>query len=351
MSAVRIFAEIEDTFAKSIPLATLFEAGTIEKLASILEIDGWAPPESSLVPIQPNGKRPTFFCVHAKGGNVLFYKDLAARLGNDQPFYGIQARRLAGRQVGHESVEEMAAYYIKEIKSLQPKGPYYLGGSSFGGLAAFEIARQLSAAGDEIGLLALLDTGTPDYPIFLPSTTKFRSKVYEAVRRIQHHRDSLTQLEKQERFNYIKAKIGRVQLKYKRKFRNSYKKAVREFFTRFRDESAIPSKYLQLEDKIWKAGQQYAPKYYAGKVTLFIASVQPLGIVADRSLGWDRFTDRLEIHEVPGHHGSIVKEPYVSVTAKKLRACIDRTLNDRQQTNHSFEQEASRQSRYDVAGV
>ena len=147
----------------------------------------WAAPEASLVPIQTQGSKPPFFCVHAKGGNVLFYKDLARYLGTDQPFYGLQARRLAGRQVGHDSVEEMAAFYIKEIKDFQPQGPYYIGGSSFGGLAAFEIAQQLRKQGDEIAMLALLDTGTPDYPQLLPTTTKMRSRIYSAIRRFQHH--------------------------------------------------------------------------------------------------------------------------------------------------------------------
>lgn len=108
LQAVRMFAEVEKTFNKNIPLATLFQAGTIEKLAAILRQEGWAEPESSLVAIQPKGSKPPFFCVHAKGGNVLFYRDLARHLGEDQPFYGIQARRLGGRQVGHASVEEMA---------------------------------------------------------------------------------------------------------------------------------------------------------------------------------------------------------------------------------------------------
>src|SRR4030095_6864448 len=155
LQAVRMFAQVEKTFGKTIPLATLFQAGTIKKLADILRKDGWSSPESSLVPIQPNGSKPPLFCIHAGGGHVLFYRDLARRLGSDQPFYGIQARRLRGRQVAHSSVEEMAAHYIEEMRTVQPNGPYYLGGSSFGGLVAFEMARQLDAQGAEVALVAL----------------------------------------------------------------------------------------------------------------------------------------------------------------------------------------------------
>ena len=326
LQAVRMFAEVEERFAKNIPLATLFEAGTIKQLADLLRQDGWAAPEASLVPIQTQGSKPPFFCIHAKGGNVLFYKDLARYMGIDQPFYGLQARRLAGRQVGHDSVEEMAAFYIKEIKDFQPQGPYYIGGSSFGGLAAFEIAQQLRKQGDEIGMLALLDTGTPDYPRLLPTTTKMRSRIYSAIRRFQHHRDSLMLLGNSERLAYVGTRLRKVRLKYRRRIRDAYKKTVRDVYSRVGRSGTIPKKYIQLENLIWKAGLKYAPRPYAGKVTLFRATIQPLGIVPEPTLGWDRYvTGELEIHDVPGHHGSIVTEPFVRVLAEKLVQCMEQT--------------------------
>src|SRR5262249_32598684 len=154
--------------------ATLFEAGTIEKLADIIEQKDWAQPESSLVPIQPQGDRPRLFVIHAGGGNVIFYRDLAKHLGDDQPLFGLQARRLGGRQIGHKTIEEMATFYIKEIKTLQPKGPYLLGGSSFGGLVAYEMAQQLNKACEEVSVLALLDTGGPNYPEAINGNSKTR---------------------------------------------------------------------------------------------------------------------------------------------------------------------------------
>lgn len=334
LQAVRMFAEVEERFAKNIPLATLFEAGTIKQLAGLLREDGWAAPEASLVPIQTQGSKPPFFCVHAKGGNVLFYKDLARYLGTDQPFYGLQARRLAGRQVGHDSVEEMAAFYIKEIKDFQPHGPYYIGGSSFGGLAAFEIAQQLRKQGDEIAMLALLDTGTPDYPRLLPTTSKMRSRIYSAIRRFQHHRDSLMLLRNSERLAYVGTRLRKVRLKYRRRIRDAYKKTVRDVYSRVGRAGTIPKKYIQLENLIWKAGLNYAPRPYAGKVTLFRATIQPLGIVPDATLGWGRYvTGELEVHDVPGHHGSIVTEPFVRVLAEKLVRCMERTWQRDLSTN------------------
>lgn len=325
LQAVRMFAEIEKTFNKNIPLATLFEAGTIEKLAEILRQDVWDAPESSLVPIQPKGTKPIFFCVHAKGGNVLFYRDLARHLGEDQPFYGIQARRLGGRQVGHHDIKEMAEFYIREIQTVQPEGPYFLGGSSFGGLAAFEIAQQLRAAGHEVAMLALLDTGTPDYPKFLPGTTRLKRRFYNFVRRFQLQRDNLKSLDARGKFDYALQKLSKVRLRYRRKIRDNYKKAVRRIYQIFKGKSAIPKSYIQLEDQIWRAGQNYAPQIYDGKVTLFRATLQPLGIQADATLGWQKFIGgELEIHDVPGHHGSIVVEPYVAELAEKLKMCLEK---------------------------
>ncbi len=324
LQAVRMFAEVEESFGKNIPLATLFEAGTIEKLAGILRQDGWAEPESSIVPIQPAGTKQPFFCVHAKGGNVLFYRDLAKHLGEDQPFYGIQARRLGGRQVGHATVEEMAEFYIKEMKAIQPVGPYYIGGSSFGGLAAFEIAHQLQRQGEKIALLALFDTGTPDYPKMLPTTTAFRSKLYEMIRRIQHHRDSLMAFSAKERADYILDKLKKVKLQYRRKINNIYKKAVRKFYLKTKGTGSIPKNYIQIEDQISKAGLKYSPRVYSGKMTLFRASHQPLGIKPDPTLGWQNLVKgELEIHEIEGHHGSIVAEPYVKNLALQLNQCIE----------------------------
>ena len=244
--------------------------------------------------------------------------------GKNQPFYGIQARRLGGRQVGHATDEEMAEFYIKEMQTIQPEGPYYLGGSSFGGLAAFEIAQRLVKKGEKIAILALFDTGKePDYPKMLPNTTALRSKVYEMIRRFQHHRDSLMAFSAKERTDYVVDKLKKVKLQYRRKINNTFKKAVRKFYlkpgNRFNSEKLYSNRKLQ----IWKAGQKYQPQVYSGKMTLFRASNQPLGIQPDETLGWENLVaGGIEIHEVPGHHGSIVAEPYVRVLSEKLNDCL-----------------------------
>jgi thioesterase domain-containing protein len=107
------------------------------------------------------GSRIPFFCVHAIGGAVFSYVELAQSLGPDQPFHALQARGLDGRSEPFTDLEEMAAGYVRAIRTVQPEGPYQLGGWSFGGAVAFEMARQLRAAGDRVDLLALLDSWSP----------------------------------------------------------------------------------------------------------------------------------------------------------------------------------------------
>ena len=321
LQAVHMFVEVERAFGKRVPIATLFEAGTIERLADILRRDEWSEPESSLVAIQPNGTKPPFFCVHARGGNVLFYRDLARYLGPDQPFYGLQARRVGGRQVGHETVEEMAEYYINEIRTLQPNGPYFLGGASFGGLAAFEMARQLLIQGSKVALLALFDSGTPDYSKLLPRTASFRTSIDRFFNRIQFHRNSLRMLDAQERVTYLQSKVLKLRRNYRRKLNNTYKRAGRTFYSLV--ERPVPKSFIQIEDKIWEAYQRYVPQRYAGKATLFRASRQLPGVIPDPTLGWaDLIAGGLEVHVVAGQHAAIVSEPYVKELVDKFAPCL-----------------------------
>ncbi len=158
--ALRMFSAIEQTFGTRLPMALLFQAPTIEQLADVLADEGCTVRWRSLVAIQPEGKNPPFFAVPGVGGNVLVFARLAKLLGNDQPFYGLQARGLDGKEKPFMRVEDMAAHYIDEIRSVQPQGPYLIGGTCTGGLAAYEIAQQLTAKGEEV-VLAIIESWHP----------------------------------------------------------------------------------------------------------------------------------------------------------------------------------------------
>ena len=152
--AARLFTRISRTFGKDLPLATLFQAPTIEQLAKELRPQSQSR-YSTLVPIRTQGDRPPFFCVHGGEGSTLFLHRLAREMPEDQPFYGIEPEGLDGRRFHRTTIPQMAAHYLAEIRKVQPHGPYSIGGYCFGGLVAFEMAQQLVAQGEQASLVAL----------------------------------------------------------------------------------------------------------------------------------------------------------------------------------------------------
>ena len=321
--AVRLMTEVEKQFGKQLPLATLVQAPTIAELADLLRDKAWSASWSSLVPIQPDGTKPPLYCVHAAGGNVLTYLDLARHLGNDQPVFGLQARGLDGKRPPHNSLEEMARDYIEEIREFQRAGPYYLGGTSFGGMIAFEMAQQLVAQGQTVGVLALFDTYGPDYPRYIPGMSGTRLNFRKFVERVDLHVGNFLVAEGTfEKLRYVVTKSIRV--------KNNAIKNTRKRFDRFREFSGhvvrpIPKVLRKVEGASREATARYVPQPYAGRVTLFRASKQPVGIHQDPDLGWTRIARHgVEVFEVPGHHGAIVYEPRIGFLARELTHCLEK---------------------------
>ena len=325
--AVRLFAQIEKRLGKRLPLATLFQAPTVAQLATIIDkrLQKEATAEwSSLVAINPleaaqtSSAKPPFFCVHALGGNVLEYYDLALRLGEDQPFYGLQSQGLDGSRPPHTRVEDMAAHYINEMRELQPEGPYFIGGRSLGGMVAFEIARQLKAQGHEVGLLALLDTYPSGYAKLFRNEATLRAALGRGLRRTKAHLANLSGLSHHEKFSYLinKARFAPDKLRGHiwRRLYNSYDKLGRPLPRALRDIKEFNS----------LAVRAYVPQVYDGHITLFWASAD-LRSSLDLVEGWRALAGGgIEVHEIPGSHLDIVKEPHVGELASKLISCLHR---------------------------
>lgn len=159
ITAMRLVVLMEERFGTAIPLSDFIVAPTVAELAERLRSAGSTTAGfDPLVAIRPEGTRPPLFFAHPMGGNVLCYVPFAKQLPPDQPFYAFQA---AGADVGTEPVrglDQLASHYIAAMRRVQPSGPYHLGGWSFGGFVAFEMARQLHAAGESVASLVLLDT-------------------------------------------------------------------------------------------------------------------------------------------------------------------------------------------------
>lgn len=313
--AVRLFANMEKKFGKRLPLATLFQAPTIAQLAAMLEKDS-SPAWSSLVPIQPDGTRPPFFCVHAVGGNVLEYYDLARHLGTEQPFYGLQSRGLDDQQAPHSSIEEMAAHYLKEIRELQPSGPYFVGGRSFGGIVAYEMACRLRAQDQEVALLALLDSYPVGHQKLSPEAGTLRSKTARALQRIKIHVSNLRGLTLHQKLVYLAGKSQYAPVRIKSK---AWRTIYRSFKKLGRD---VPFALRDVEEFNWLAAREFVPRLYDGRVTLFWAS-SDLRAKFDQIEGWQTLArGGMTLHAIPGTHLDIIKEPHVAELGRILKECL-----------------------------
>jgi thioesterase domain-containing protein len=292
--AARLMHRIKQVHGKSLPLAVLLQAPTIEKLASVLRGDcaeHWA----SLVPVQPEGSKPPFFCVHGVGGNVVGFHELAKRMKPDFPFYGLQSQGLDGKTELHATIESMAAYYLQEIRAVQPKGPYHVGGFSMGGLVAYEMAHQLLAAGEDVGLVVLFDTYATN-----PKSVN----------------ESLKDLLLHPTWTHIK------------RLPSELRKKIRRTMIGAR----LPEYLKKVMSTNAQAAEQYVLRPYSGKVILLRAG-DTWRVADDPYAAWTQYVGELETIQIRGTHMEILREPNVSTLAERLKNCIhgaSETLDERQ---------------------
>jgi thioesterase domain-containing protein len=304
-------SEIQSVFGRNLPVATLFQEGTIERLATLLRA-GEDAHHSHLIAMQPNGTRPPFFCIHPSGGGVLCYIELARELGYDQPFYAIESPELDGRHEVCDRLEEMAARYIEMIRDVQPHGPYFLGGWSMGGVVAYEAARQLIAAGEKVALVALIDSFLLKPQETLPDPgEELQAFIGELIwhvfgKQVPVSEEALKNLEPDERLKYI--------------------------WEQARLSNAIPadvklSDLRRLVDVFQtnvRALRGYTPKSYPERVVLLRASEHDPKTIQDVSVDWGEVVrDGLERYTIPGNHFSIMRSPHVQLLSKQLRLCLE----------------------------
>ncbi len=307
--ALKLFDRIEKSIGMKLPVTALFEAPTIEKLGALLRRGGWTPSWSSLVPIQTAGTKPPFFCVHAVGGNVLNYRLLSRYLGDDQPFYGVQARGLGGTEDPHTTIEEMATAYIEEIKTVQPHGPYYLGGSSSGGVTAYEMAQQLHARGEKVAAVVLLDTHV--FGPVSPVIAKLRDVLLHYPRGLllDHHIGEVLLRTPRGAIEYLS---GRVRARLE-----GVSAPIEATM-----KQATPVTRRVYEANV-RAIMTYVPRPYPGTATLLLSRDLPHRTAYDKRLVWaDLVQGGLTIRFMPGDHETMLDEPVVAEVAPVLAQCL-----------------------------
>ncbi len=321
--AVRLFAMVKKAYRTDFPISILFEAPTVAACAALIEAQiGPATDSTEARPAalpqrrfahlvamheRDGGPRRPFFLVAGMFGNVLNLRHLAQLLGGDRPFYGLQARGLYGDAPPHATIPEAAADYIAELRQVQPRGPYLLGGFSGGGLTAWEMAHQLEQAGEEVALLALLDTPLPRRP-GLTKADKAAIKLAELRRKGPGYLVEWARA----RYEWERAKRNPLPVSPSE---NAFHNAAIEAAFR----SAVAGYDLQQ-----RAGRTvlYRPpldRFYPVTGGRFVSRAREY-VFDDNDL--TRFAPALTVTEVPGDHDSMVLEPNVRVLAARLRAAI-----------------------------
>lgn len=337
--AVRMFAQIEQRFGQKLPLATLFDAPTVAELATQLDtphtpsvevgpepMNGASLPASkpsrtawsSLVPIQPKGSRPPLFCVHAAGGNVLIYRDLARYLGEDQPVYGLQAQGLDGQRPTLTSAEEMTELYLQEVKAIRPQGPYLVGGYCMGGTVALEMAQRLRAQGEEVALLALFETyNWRHMKIDSPWIV-----AYSLYQKINFHLRNFLLLDSAKKVTFFREKYKVLQAR-----QEIWAGTIQAKLGRRPDgtnaEQMIPAQLWATNDQ---AALDYQPRPYPGKITHFRPRAE-YAIHITPGLEWDGLAEGgVETHRMNVYPAGMLVEPFVGQLAVAVRDCITRGL-------------------------
>ncbi|OKH38899.1 non-ribosomal peptide synthetase [Calothrix sp. HK-06] len=325
--AIRLVTQINNVLGQNITPNTFFQAPTIKKLADILRKKDFFTSSSSLVPIQPHGSKRPFFYIHTIYGSLIYSLNLLSKLDADQPVYGLQAKGLDGIESPHTCIEDMASHYIKELKTIQPHGPYFLGGWCAGGVIAYEMAQQLYAQGETVELLTIFDAYPPK---MLPEANKAVNSVSIKIKSSRIHQSmlKLKDIIKRNRSFFsnltLQQQIKSIWQKINHRIHEIIKENVYQFYISM--NLALPRAFFNLavRDAIAQAYKNYYPTVYPGKVIFFraIEQTQEHSHYLER---WEELAGGgLEIHDIPGHHDSIMSEPHVQVLADKLKACIKR---------------------------
>ncbi|ABX06605.1 amino acid adenylation domain [Herpetosiphon aurantiacus DSM 785] len=312
LAAVRLMDRIEKAFNQSLPLSALFQGGTIEQLAVILRQQK-AGSGSALIPIQPGGSQRPLFLVHPIGGNVVCYIQLARAIGGDQPVYGLEAIGLHAGRAPQRQIEVMASHYIEEIRTVQPDGPYLLGGWSFGGVVALEMAQQLILQGQDVALLTLIDSQPPAADrsrmgydpalwllLFAEDTGLISRDAAASLHRVLGELAPDAQLE--HLLGYLQS-LGALPP-------DADLERITRLFTVFTSNM--------------EANDAYNGRIYQQPALLFQADDRGRDGLADHADEWRRLAPDLVCHVVPGTHYSLLQAPVIDGIAEQIRAAIGR---------------------------
>ncbi|MGD1703627.1 AMP-binding protein [Dapis sp. BLCC M229] len=351
LTVVELSDLLQDSLGTSFKATLIFEYPTVAALANYLAKEVLSPQPSAnydiglvadeslgsgfaspVITIQSKGSKPPFFCIPGGVGTAFYLHSLAFHLGQDQPFYGLQARGMDDRAEPQTNVEAIAADYIDALKNIQPQGPYFLGGHSFGGQVAFEISQQLQKQGDEIGLLAIFDIPAPLFSSFIIAGWDDTKYMSEVVRLFEYFLKENLEIS----YNDLKVFSPDEQLDY------VTERLVQKLHVR---PSAAATRQVHgfvkvLKASVYAMGHYHPEKLYPTPITLFRSSDvrvwnSAIGVTdairnqlqKNSCLGWEQLSQgSVELETVPGDHITMMLEPHIQVLAQRLKIRIQEVL-------------------------
>ncbi|MCP3162268.1 alpha/beta fold hydrolase, partial [Myxococcus qinghaiensis] len=307
--ATQVVARVRALMGVDVPLRALFEAPTVEQLASWLEGTRAGGAVRDCVTLQGEGSGTPVFFVHAVGGAVGPYRLLARTLGTERPFYGLQAPGLDGDEAPLEQVDALARRYVASMRAVRPEGPYILGGWSMGGVIAFEMARELERQGQQVEQLVLLDS-------FAPGDESLMTSPEDALLLTGMAMD-LARTAGAESTLRPELLMGLTE---------------DEQFARFAEHARgagwLPPEVQDTDLQAWRdvtranlrALSAYRPGPYGGPMLLLRAKDAKRERAVDASHGWSRWVapGQLTVEDVGGDHYSALRAPYVNALASRL---------------------------------
>ena len=302
LMAAHIVTDVETATGKSIAPSLLLELNTVAKMAEYIR--GADEAVRHVIEVQKGTGLPVLFCVAGGGGGVINFRPLAAALGPDQPFWGLQTHEF-DLETMPKTFTGIAAAYIHAARRVQPKGPYLLLGYSSGGKLAYEIARQLLAAGERVGLLGLLDTGA----------TMSRVSVWQRLRN---------------RYDILVRNPERARAFAKEAAMRPSKWMMNSFIQKLLGRGiAVPPKIIENTMMVRGVSRDYALPPYPGKLTLFLARNGMRQVRVEKDLGWGSLVNELEIVEVDGDHETMLKPAHIESLATAVKGSVARALEQR----------------------
>ncbi len=311
--AAKLLARIEQDLGKKLTLTAILEAPTIERMAALLRRPSPQPQPAEVVPIQPDGSKPPFFCVCV--ASDLMFQPLSQRLGTDQPFLGVGLRpSVAGELVVSYRLEEIAGHLVTAIRERQRTGPYLLGGHWIDGLMAYEAARQLRAQGQEVALLALFDAPHMGYYDHLSSSNALNGLGHWLrFQRLGLYLANLRQSGTKGTSGDARTRLGHFVRDFRSFLRQIYIDSRLHWVGRLRDPREI----------LFVAARAYHPQPYSGRVVLLQCADEWPPTDGEPDRGWGKLVSGgLEVHEIPVGEMGMFLEPNVELLASELRHCL-----------------------------